>query len=677
MNLRVNIQPQFIVAATAVVAILMVGSALIELRQSREELYALMREEAVSLAETVDLSGANAIRSMDRIEELLAERLLNNGYYIARLDSLGSLRPGDLASIAQKNRIYRINIFDRSGKKVMSSYSPSDVHRGMPEKYSPSDVLAPILSEGADHLVIGFKDARLEPGQRFAVAVRRTHQTGGAIVLNIDAQDLLAFRRSIGIGKLIKDLGDNSGITYIALQDTAGIIAANGSVEELSSIASDSIIAHAIAADTTLARVAGFNGTDVFEVIRPFTPEGTPTGVLRIGLTMDEVRDAEARMVRRMIILSLVVIVIGSLAVIFIMAQQRSRVLEKEYSSIKTLTGNILAQMGDGVVTVDPTGRAAIFNQRAAELFGIQARAVEGRLLSDIARENDVPLGDLFVQSDGTSERIFVLPDGTRCILAVSLSTTHDATGTTESRTAVIRDLTEVRRLEREAQRKEKLVAMGELASGIAHEIRNPLNAMGMIAQRFSREFTPRRGVREFRSLTEVLQHEARRVNAIIQQFLSFARPPKLQRQPVVAADLIEHIASLFAEQAKDKGVLFSASTGGYAVITLDREQLTQALLNLLQNALDATPAGGRITLTSQPIAQGIRFAIADTGKGIASASLDKIFNLYYTTKPEGTGLGLSITQQIVGQHGGTIDVMSTEGKGTVFTIDIPQPLDA
>ena len=536
MNLRLAIQPRFVVAATAVVTILMVGTALIELRQSREELYALMREEAVSLAETIDLSGNNAIRSIDRIEELLAERLLNNGYYVARLDSMGILRPSDLTSFARSNRMYRINIFDRSGRKILSSHPLSDDHRAMPAKHSPKDELRPILEGNAQQLVIGFKEARIEEGQRFAVAVRRTNSAGGAIVLNIDAEDLLAFRLSVGIGKLIKDLGDNSGISYLALQDSEGIIAAGGGVKELSSLVSDSMLVHAIDADTTVTRVVEFNGVEVYEVIRPFTPEGIPGSILRIGLTMDEVRKAEARMIRRMIIMSLVVIVIGVLAVVFIMAQQNTRILERKYSSFKTYTGNILAHMGDGVVTVGTDGRVTIFNSRAEEILGVRTEDAEGRLLPDVSRKTGIHMKDLFHGEDGTAETVVTLPDGTRRIIAVSLSTTHDEAGIIENRTAVIRDLTEARRLEREAQRKDKLAAMGELAAGVAHEIRNPLNAMAMIAQRFSREFTPRRGVREFQSLTTVLQQEARRVNMIIQQFLAFARPAKLQRQPLACS---------------------------------------------------------------------------------------------------------------------------------------------
>jgi len=672
MRSRAPIQPRYIVAATALVTVLMVGTAFIELRQSREEIYHLMREEAVSLAETIDQGGANAILSMDRIEDLLASRLLDNAYYIARLDSLGSLREADLAAFAAANGLFRVNIFDRRGRKVMSSIRQDPEHDDAPAKHSPADVLAAILDGSTDRLIIGIKDARVGDGQRFAVAIRRTRPGGGAIVVNMDAADLLSFRRSIGIGKLIRDLGDNSGIVYVALQDAEGIIAASHSVRELTSVAGDEVLRQAVDSDTTLTRVVEHQGSEVYEVVHPFAPEGELLGVLRIALAMDEVRSAEARMSRRMLIMSLVVIVLGALALTFLMVQQNYRLMERKYTSIKTFTGNILSQMRDGVVTVDPSGTITIFNPHAAEILGTDTGTVEGRPLEELQGTPAGLLTDIFAQPDGNSELRILRPDGARRIAAVSLSTTLDSGGAPESRTAVLRDLTDARRLEREAQRREKLTAMGELASGVAHEIRNPLNAIAMIAQRFAREFVPHTGAAEYKNLAKVMQDEARRVNGIIRQFLSFARPPELHRQRVALSDLVDHVSSLVSGQAADKGITFMASSDRNTTVYLDSEQMKQALLNLLQNALEATPAGGTIELTGTVLPEGIGFTVADTGPGIPPGLLDKIFNLYYTTKPDGTGLGLSITQQIVSQHGGTIEVSSTQGEGTVFKITLP-----
>ncbi len=674
MNLRPNIQPRFVLGAAAVIAVLMVGSAVVELHQGREELYHLMREQAISLAEAVDQGAGNAILSMDRIEEMLIDRLLNNAFYVARQDSAGILREGDLRTIAKANDLYRINIFDRRGRRILSSHETSTEHALLPEKHQPSDYLAPILEGNVEQLIVGFKEARFEKGQRFAVAVRRLRPGGGAIVLNVDAGNLLEFRRSAGFGKLIRDLGDNAGIAYVALQDSAGIIAASGAVEELSSVRADSLILQAVRLDTTLTRVTRFKEAEVFEVIRPFLHAGIPAAVLRIGLSMDAVRATEARMLRRIIIVSLVVILLGILAVVYLMVQQSYQIVEKKYTAIRTSTGNILAQMRDGVVTLDASGVITIFNQRAGELFDVDRKEIEGQRLERITGSTGSRLMDFFAKTDGVSE-VHVEPvEGGRRLLELSLSTARNETGQEESRTALVRDLTEAHRLEQEARRKDKLAAMGELASAVAHEIRNPLNAIAMIVQRFDREFVPRRGIREYKSLTHVMQNETRRVNGIVSQFLSFARPPGLRCRWLPPAEVVSHVSSLFSAQADEKGVVFRADVSGPASACLDPEQMTQALLNLLQNALDATPPGGLIALEARPGEQGVQFTVRDTGTGIPAPLLEKVFDLYFTTKPGGTGLGLGIVQRIVAQHGGTLDVRSSEDKGTTVTIEIPNP---
>ncbi len=672
MRLPSNIQPRYVIAATTAVAALMIGSGFIELRQSRDELYHLLGESALALAQTIDRSGANNLLAAETMESLLADRLIDNAVYVARLDSVGVLHPGDLARLAREHHVYRINIFDRRGRKVLSSYAASDAHAQLPERFSPAEVLAPILEGTVDQMILGLREARVEEGQRYAVAVRRTRPPGGAIVVNLDAADLLRFRRTIGIGKLLKDLGNNSGIAYVAIQDTQGIMAAGG-VRELSSINADSAIVRAMAADTTIMRVYPFEDTEVFEVVRPFAPEGIPVGVLRIGLAMDEVRSAEARMLRRTVIMSLIVLVIGSLAFIFLVAQQNYQEMERRFRSFRTYTGNILAQMRDGVVTVGPSGTITIVNSRAAEILGIPAADMEGKVLDEVEGAGIGLMKEVLAAGDGTFEKTLGVPDKETRIVEISLSTIRDAAGAVESKSAVLRDVTEARKLEREAERNSKLTAMGELASAVAHEIRNPLNAIAMIAQRFAKEFTPRSGGKEYRTLASVLQEETRRVNGIIRQFLSFARPLRIQRREIAVPDLIHALAALFASQAKEKGIAFTASAEGSKPMSLDPELLKQALLNLLQNALDATSQGGQISLHAVRDHQGVRFGVEDSGAGMSHAAMEKIFNLYHTTKPHGIGLGLPITHQIVTQHGGTIDVSSVEGKGTLFTVHIPE----
>jgi two-component system, NtrC family, sensor histidine kinase HydH len=671
LRLPLNIKPVYVAWIAAAVALLVAASGFIELRQSREEIYHVMREEALSLSEAVVQSGINNLLSSDEIESLLTERLLNNAAFIARLDSAGHLSSRELESIAAANGLFRINIFDRRGRKVLSSHTRIDEHAGREGNFSPADILRPILDGTRDHLVIGLRDARFEQGERYAVAVRRTRPGGGAIVVNLDANELLEFRKKIGIGKLLHDLGDNSGVAYVVLQDRQGIIAASGAVEELSSFDADTLLSRVETADTVIARVVPFRDSDVFEVVRQFDSESTPGAVCRLGLAMDEVRATESRMMRRIILSSILIIAIGVLAVTVIIGNQNFRVVERNYRSIQTFTGNILSQMQDAVVTVDASGTVTLFNSQAERLFGLSAEAVLGKTVDAGAPDALRCISELLSSREAHSEQSIACGGLVgRKIVAVTLSKTLTPGGETESTTAVIRDLTQSRLLEQEVQRKDRLSAMGELASGVAHEIRNPLNAISMIAQRFEKEFSPRKNAQEYRALTGVLRSEVQRVNGIIHQFLRFARPPALDLQPVSIGPFLEEVGLLFAGQAEAKGVRFVRQNTCDRVTLIDRDQLSQALLNLLQNALDATEQGEKIELSCADEEGGtVAISVSDTGRGIPSEQMAKVFNLYYTTKPEGTGIGLPIVQQVVTQHQGSLQVESQPGKGSTFVI--------
>ncbi len=664
------IRPRAIIAIAVTLSVILVASSFVELRQSRNEVYHILREEALSLAETIIHSSANNLLSLDQIEDLLTERLFNNAYYIARLDSLGVLTGTDLASIAAVNHIHRINIFSAQGIRVLSSRMTESAHDGLPEKHSPTDFIAPILSDETDRLVIGLKEARVVEGQRYAVAIRRTRRGGGAIVLNLDAADLLEFRRTIGIGKLIRDLGNNSGISYVVLQDTIGILAASGAVQELTTIESDSVLRSAARDGTVVTRTTTFGDEEVFEVVHPFSVSGTPVGLFRIGLAMDEVHAVESRMVRRMVLMTAVLAAIGIFAVTMIVASQNYRVLETRYRTMQSFTARILEEMQDAVVTVDEQQVVTMFNPQAGVLFGVRPGEMVGRPLDKIG----LPSLTTILQGDvGHAEMLVERRDGVHRSVAVTLSRVHGAPGTGGS-TAVIRDLTLAKQLEREIERKDKLRAMGELASGVAHEIRNPLNAIAMIAQRFSKEFTPREDEEEFTGLARVLQTEAQRVNAIVHQFLLFARPPELSLARLPLGENLRTLGQAFSAQASAKGIRFRINVSEDVEVLLDREQFSQAMLNLLQNALDATEEGGTISLSCERENTYAVIRIIDSGSGIPDDQQRKIFDLYYTTKPHGTGMGLPITQRIIAQHDGSIDVTSTPGKGTEFVIRLPLP---
>ncbi len=232
-------------------------------------------------------------------------------------------------------------------------------------------------------------------------------------------------------------------------------------------------------------------------------------------------------------------------------------------------------------------------------------------------------------------------------------------------------------RAEEALRRRDRLAAMGELASTVAHEVRNPLNAVGMTAQRLKREFLGAApadaGDRaELEELLSVMTSETQRIDRIVQQFLEYARPPRLAPETVDLGALVRDVGERARSLAEARGVAVEVEATETGTALVDPAQLRQALDNLVRNAVEATPEGGRVSLAARRESGGHAIEVRDTGRGIEPDHLPRIFDLYFTTKADGTGVGLAVTQQIVAAHGGTIEVDSRPGAGTTMTVRLP-----
>ncbi len=230
----------------------------------------------------------------------------------------------------------------------------------------------------------------------------------------------------------------------------------------------------------------------------------------------------------------------------------------------------------------------------------------------------------------------------------------------------------EVAALEEERARRERSVALGELASGVAHEIRNPLNAIAVIAQRLGREFTPTADAQEYTQLTGAVREEVGRINRIIEQFLRYSRPPKLRLRPLDLAGLAQEVVTVVRGRFEAREVELGVVAPSAVACRADADLLRQALHNLLDNALDACGPGDRVQVTVTRDEDAVRLAVSDTGCGIPPQELDRVFNLYHTTKANGTGVGLAVVDQVAAQHGGRAHVASEPGRGTTLTLELP-----
>lgn len=648
-----------------IIAVLMVASALIELHQSKKELLDLMRTQAHTLLETTIKASQNTLLTNQYLEEFLAERLLNNANFIKYLYEQNKITDTFLANFSEQNEIYRINIWKTGGKLLFSSHQR--LHFDIPEKQSPLQILAPIFSGTQDTLIIGLKEARYESGMRYAVAVAAKNRS--AIVLNLDADDLLQFRKQIGFGKLLQNISANPEIVYIALQDTSGILAASANVEELDRIEQSDFLYQALVDSLFDTREIEYNGKPVYEAVHSFYFQGNSIGLFRVGFSLKALQAINSRIYRRIAIITVILVFIGFVLFTLLIVRQNLDLVQKQYQVVETYSSNIIHSVSDAIVVVNAQMQIKLFNEAAKELFQTNHKKVINEPFSTLFDEQECTA---LMQSQAKMEEVTCTIQTMRKYLLISKSQFYNENH--EFNTAfIIRDLTQLKQMEAQIQRKERLSAMGELASGVAHEIRNPLNTIGTIVQQLDKDFEPAQENDEYHKLAKIVYQEVRRINETIQDFLRFSRPEPIRPEPFLLHDLLGELQHQYQAMFAEKQINFNLRLEWQEEVRWDRRQMKQVFMNLIQNAIDALQIGGKIDFFVSKIAgDQLEIRVRDTGQGISHTEKKKVFNLYFTTKARGTGIGLSIVQRIIYEHGGLISVESEPGNGTTFIMQMP-----
>jgi two-component system sensor histidine kinase AtoS len=252
----------------------------------------------------------------------------------------------------------------------------------------------------------------------------------------------------------------------------------------------------------------------------------------------------------------------------------------------------------------------------------------------------------------------------------------HGSVGATFKNETLSREIAERQRLEREAQRAEHLALLGRLAAGVSHELRNPLGAVFLYVDLLEEELrspSPESHAETVQALAEIKTNLAR-VDDIVQDYLSLARATQITRTPQDLGAAVQAWVEEWQGTAAARGVTLQCDgLADLGTVHCHLSSLRRVVLNLSQNALDAMPQGGTLTVTGAGTATHVQLQVRDTGSGIPPEQLPRLFEPLYTTKAEGTGLGLYIVQQIVAAHGGEVTVHSRVGQGTTFTLTLPR----
>lgn len=241
----------------------------------------------------------------------------------------------------------------------------------------------------------------------------------------------------------------------------------------------------------------------------------------------------------------------------------------------------------------------------------------------------------------------------------------------------MVAELQRSRDLEDQLKHAERSALLGRLASGIAHEIRNPLNFINLSIDHLQASFPPTEEAQRasYTHILTTIKDELARLNRLVTDFLSYGRPAKLKLRELDARTLVEEVRDLVHTKAEEQGVKIDIepSESGETKINADPEQIKTCFSNLMINAVQAMPGGGELNVRMHPSNSNLEIVFADTGSGILPENLTQIFEPYFSTKETGVGLGLPLTQKIIEEHGGQIAVTSLVGIGTTFTVTLPQ----
>jgi len=371
-------------------------------------------------------------------------------------------------------------------------------------------------------------------------------------------------------------------------------------------------------------------------------------------------------------------LVLAVIGIVLFTTYLKHRAITQTFEQVKGLMRNILESIPTGVLTLDAHGAVTSLNGAGERLLGLRAPAIGGRRIGDVLQE--VPELTDWILAALAGDRLLTEQDfalanaGRQVKVRASAADLRGESGQTHGLVVLLRDTTEMGKLEAQLRRSDKLAALGTLSAGVAHEVKNPLHALGLNLHLLQAELAA--GAPDGSAVggyLDILRSELQRLHRIVENFLRFAKPSVPEIKPVDLVALVERVLGLVGFEAANDGVRIETHLDpDLPSIPGDEGQLSQVVLNVMMNALQAMPDGGAITVTTRRDGDWAEVTVTDTGPGIAEAILPHVFDPYFTTRPSGVGLGLAIAHRIVQGHHGSLDVESHVGSGTTMIIRLP-----
>lgn len=485
---------------------------------------------------------------------------------------------------------------------------------------------------------------------------------------------------------LIEETAQQTDVLYVALVTTDGTLLAHSDPARVGSALSFTLPR----ANETAFRFTHEN-REAFEVTRAYEPWFRQRGggswetcsfnnhssernlFIVVGLDTSPFKEAQRQDTRQMGLLSGVLFVLGGAGFLSLFWAQNYWSARSSLQDMRAFTSTLINQMPVGLLATNAEGRIRKANEAARNILR-QNGNMDGfihdfpcfaSIVERLRREERIPEQEIHCLVNG----------GERVPLLVNAAVLRDAEGKESGQVYLFTDITAIKHLEEQLRRSERLASLGNLAAGVAHEIRNPLSSIkgfaAILGERFKKD-------EESRQLADVMVREVDRLNRVVTELLDFARPTDLQKRLCACREILESSFRLVGPDAHDQGVVLESTViPEDLLMDVDPDRFIQVLLNLYLNALHAMVEGGKLEVRIAREGERAVWTIADSGTGIPAEHLPHVFDPYFTTKPSGVGLGLANVHKFVEAHGGEIEVASEPGAGTTFRIALPLPRES
>jgi len=353
---------------------------------------------------------------------------------------------------------------------------------------------------------------------------------------------------------------------------------------------------------------------------------------------------------------------------------QQLRGVHEIFSTMRENLNSVMAGLEDGLLLFTRDARAVMVSPAAEKFLGAPSGHFLGKRITDIFPAGHPLRQALHLEGDELSETAaeteLETSEGTRRV-GVSVQAINED-GERMGALVTLRDLDSIESINTQLQVSERLAALGRITAGVAHEVKNPLNSMRLWLENL-KESLPSDSDANSHQAVQVLDKEIDRLDTVVKRFLDFTRPMEVKLEQTQLSQLLREVLEVARPQLQKANVeVMQSLPTDVPEVFVDRDLLKQAVLNLVLNAVEAMPSGGQIRLELTRRAEMAEISVADTGKGIALENRQKIFQLFFTTRPGGSGIGLASTFRIVQLLNGSIDFKSEVGRGTTFRIELP-----